>query len=349
MALFFIFSLVASQLSGSQAIEQSEKKVMNVLTRTEHAVQSAIAVTSKLALRSVALPVQYPRLTLLAITVVPMAIPQCRAYVQRSSSRMMRIISWGIGKWAQRHLHGWLVGSTDDQIECAQEELHAQHKILDEHTQKLETIKETADKGLADMQILQEQQRLMDERVSTLAELAARHNKLLESIGLKTTAVHEQVKLSHAEIAGHTSQLSAIALQEEKTQQGVQVAQSKLEDLEVLTKGNFEQLAAMEKQEGATAEHVQKITVTLDELYARLAALDGHVSESKAQTLEKIQLLEKHLGELSEDQKHMFEEYGAQFAVRFDQLSENLRLVLSQMVERQPISCGQQHLVALKH
>lgn len=297
-----------------------EKKQVGLVKRSEQAIQSAASITYRLVLRTFGFTARYPRLTLMIVTVGPMAFPRYRYYVRRQAGRIVQSVTRKIGRWVQQTLRGWLLAPFDDRLAIAQQGLEEQHGILDGHTGQLNELQGAMHNLEGSAHNLLGGQELLHTKVLKMQEALSEHTSQLKVIAEKEAAVHEQVKSTHIIV----------------------------ENIKEASRAHTDQLASIAEQEGATSAQVKKATVSIDELYEQLVKLDGSMAEGKTETLERIGLLERHLGQLSEEQKSLFRDYGAQFSGRFDQLSENFRRLLEQIVARQPIPCAQQYRATIE-
>lgn len=134
----------------------------------------------------------------------------------------------------------------------------------------------------------------------------------------------------HEILGGHTNQLA-----------GLQDTIDKVYgDTQSLVKEHALLREKVSQIEGLILEHNNSISALGNKL-------DEQMVQGKAETLDKIDLLESHLGHISDDQKKLFEDYGVQFSGRFDQLEDHLRIVLEALAVRHAVSCGQQSRLAI--
>ena len=172
-----------------------------------------------------------------------------------------------------------------------------------------------------------------------------------DRLGAAQLGIDEQHKI----LDGHTGQLTGLhdtigRISEDTRGLVVEHAtlQRKVEVLHEILEEHNPRLKGISEQGSTTSTQVQKVAVSIDELYAQLVKIESRVAEGKTETIDKIEFLEKNLGQLSAEQKKLFEDYGAQFLGRFDQLSESLRLVLGSLSARQVASCSQQYHLTVK-
>ena len=104
------------------------------------------------------------------------------------------------------------------------------------------------------------------------------------------------------------------------------------DDTQSLVKGHTLLFEKVSRLEELFSEHGQQHNLISD-----------RIDQGKAETLDKIGLLEQRLEQLSDDQKKLFKDYGTEFSGRFDELSEHLRIVLESMAARHVVACRQQY------
>lgn len=267
------------------------KKTIGVLGHTEQALKATVAVAGKVAVGTVSLAVNYPRLTLLVLTVTPMIVPRCRSYV----SSMGTFFMGKIGMWVRQTVGEWLLEPFSNKLTSTEAALNEQRKVIHDCNAQLLRLDGRVGHIHSDTQDLLRRQGSLDEQVRQMNAVMAEQTERLNA----TYTVAKGVEVTLQDQAGRLASISA--------------------------------------QEDTTSLEIQKISVSLDELYGQLAQLDGRVADGRTESIDKLALLERHLGELSAEQKSMFQQYGAQFTLRFDQLSESLRVLLASVGNRQGV------------